>query len=94
MADNEPQPTKGGIKLDFTINVTHVFMFVSFVGSLMVSWNLQDKRILVLEEAAKRQEQVDRHQDTIVNQHIVQIRETLTDVKREMRSLNEKLVRP
>ena len=72
------------ITFDPTINAGHI---------LFVGWTALDKRVVALEEGRKSQEQVDRHQDQMQGQNMVQIRESLSEIKRSVEKVSDKLER-
>lgn len=59
--------------------------------SLMLTWNTLDKRVLVLEEAKKSQAVLDAAQDTRSTEKFGEVRETLTEIKRGIEKVNDKL---
>lgn len=79
------------ITFDPTINAGHILTSVIFVSGLFVGWTALDKRVVALEENRKSQEQVDRHQDQMQGQNMVQIRESLTEIKQNVQRMNDKL---
>lgn len=81
------------ITFDPTVNAGHILTSVIFVSGLFVGWTALDKRVVVLEESRKTQEQIDRHQDQMQNQHMNQIRDSLVDIKQNVEKVNEKLER-
>lgn len=81
------------ITFDPTINAGHILTSVIFLGGLFVGWSALDKRVVALEEGRKGQEQVDRHQDQMQNQHMNQIRDSLVEIKRSVEKVNDKLER-
>lgn len=54
---------KRGLSFDPTINAGHLLTFAGFLLAGFAGWTTLDKRVVVLEEGRKGQEQVDRHQD-------------------------------
>lgn len=79
------------ITFDPTINAGHVLTSFIFVAGLFVGWTALDKRVVALEEGRKSQEQVDRHQDQMQTNNMVQIRESLTEIKQNVQRVNDKL---
>lgn len=79
------------ITFDPTINAGHILTSFIFVAGLFVGWTALDKRVVALEENRKSQEQVDRHQDQMQGQNMVQIRESLTEIKQNVQRMNDKL---
>lgn len=89
--DQLPDGRRKRITFDPTINAGHILTSVIFVGGLFIGWTELDKRVVVLEEGRKTQEQVDRHQDQMQSQNMVQIRESLTEIKRSVEKVSDKL---
>ena len=81
------------ITFDPTINAGHILTSVIFVAGLFVGWTALDKRVVALEEGRKSQEQVDRHQDQMQGQNMEQIRESLSEIKRSVEKVSDKLER-
>lgn len=81
------------ITFDPSINAGHILTSVIFVAGLFVGWTALDKRVVALEEGRKSQEQVDRHQDQMQGQNMVQIRESLSEIKRSVEKVSDKLER-
>lgn len=73
------------------INLGHVISALAIVGSAWVAWANMDKRVLVLEEGAKLQQQIDRHQDELARMNMQQIREALVDIKRGVEQTNTRM---
>lgn len=84
----EPQTRR--VTFDPTINLGHVISAVAFVGSVWLAWTNMDKRVLVLEENSKLQQQIDRHQDELSRINMQQIREALADIKRGVELSNSR----
>lgn len=80
----------GGIKLDWTINITTlVGAFLIVVGFVITVTQIQsqnDKRLSLLEERAKTQVMIDSHQDT-------QTAESLNLIRESQRRIETKLDR-
>lgn len=87
--DRRSQQEKGGVKFDATINLGHVLTFVGFVIAGFTAWSTLDKRVTVIEERASLQALVDKNQDTILNASMVQIKESLSDIKGRIDRLAE-----
>lgn len=86
-----PPAQRGGIRLDMTVNISHVMSLLAFMVSLMLTWNTLDKRVLVLEEAKKSQATLDAAQDQRSTEKFGEVRETLTEIKRGIEKVNDKL---
>lgn len=91
--DQLGDPRRKRITFDPTINAGHILTSVIFVAGLFVGWTALDKRVVALEEGRKGQEQVDRHQDQMQSQNMVQIRESLSEIKRSVEKVSDKLER-
>lgn len=91
--DQLPDGRRKRITFDPTINAGHILTSVIFVGGLFIGWTELDKRVVILEESRKTQEQVDRHQDQMQVQNMVQIRESLQDIKQSVQQVNNRLER-
>ena len=81
------------ITFDPSINAGHILTSFIFVAGLFVGWTALDKRVVALEEGRKAQEQVDRHQDQMQTSNMIQIRESLTEIKQNVQRVNDKLER-
>lgn len=84
---------QGGIKFDPTINLGHVLTFVGFICSIFVAWETLDKRLLVLESAAKTQAVIDQSQDEKVSSSNQHLAESLIEIRKSIDRLNDKLDR-
>lgn len=78
-------------RFDPTINLGHVASLIAAVLMVLASWISLDKRVVVLEEARKAQEVMDRVQDQRANEARTEIKETLVEVKRSIDRMNDKL---
>lgn len=81
------------IRFDPTINAGHILTTFMIMTGVFVGWTELDKRVVKLEEGRKAQEQVDRHQDQMQGQNMQQIRDSLTEIKRSVERVDEKLER-
>lgn len=81
------------VTFDPTINLGHILTFLGFVVGIGVSWSTLDKRLTIMEESRKTQEQIDRSQDQVASQNMLQIRESLGDIKASLGKLTDKLER-
>jgi len=79
------------IKFDRTINLGHVVTAVSMIVAVMVSWSLMDKRVVVLEEARAAQRERDTVQDASNRERFQEVRETLTDLRRAVEKVADKV---
>lgn len=94
MSESDFSPLHGKSKkitFDPSINAGHILTSFIFVAGLFVGWTALDKRVVALEEGRKAQEQVDRHQDQMQTSNMVQIRESLTEIKQNVQRVNDKL---
>lgn len=79
------------IRFDPTVNAGHVLTTLVIVSGVFVGWTELDKRVVALEEGRKAQEQLDRHQDQMLGQQMLQIKESLSEIKRNVERVNDKL---
>lgn len=96
MSESDFTPLAGKSKritFDPSINAGHILTSFIFVAGLFVGWTALDKRVVALEEGRKAQEQVDRHQDQMQTSNMIQIRESLTEIKQNVQRVNDKLER-
>lgn len=94
MSESDFSPLNGKSKkitFDPSINAGHILTSFIFVAGLFVGWTALDKRVVALEEGRKAQEQVDRHQDQMQTSNMVQIRESLAEIKQNVQRVNDKL---
>jgi len=96
MADtpSPDHPRRKRLTFDPTINAGHLLTFVSLLGAMVVGWNTLDKRVVVLEEAKTYQRERDNAQDTAIAEKLVDIKETLREVKRGVDDLKQRSPRP
>ena len=88
----EPQ-VKPGIRFDPTINLGHVLTFLGFLIAIFAAWVNLDKRVVILEENKRTQHQIDKAQDALLQQNLIQIRETLNDMRTGINRLNDRIDR-
>lgn len=81
MADPTNDHPRRRLTFDPTINAGHILTFVTLVAAMVVGWNTLDKRVVVLEEAKRYQQERDDTQDRVLNDKLGDIKETLRDVK-------------
>lgn len=79
------------MKFDPTINAGHLLTFAGFLLTGFIGWTTLDKRVVVLEEQKKSQELRDIAQDSRSAEKFIEIRETMTDIKRTLEVVREKL---
>lgn len=78
------------LTFDPTINAGHILTFVSLLAALIVGWNTLDKRVVVLEEAKNYQRERDQAQDSAIAEKLVDIKDTLREVKRGVEDLKQR----
>jgi hypothetical protein len=79
------------MKFDSTINLGHLLTFVGFILTGFGAWSTIDRRLTVLEESRRVQAQIDANQDERVNQSMSQIKESLTDIRRNIEKVSDRL---
>lgn len=79
------------MKFDPTINAGHLLTFAGFLLTGFVGWTTLDKRVVVLEEQRKAQEARDTSQDSRSAEKFGEVRETLTDIKRTLEIVRDKI---
>lgn len=78
------------LTFDPTINAGHILTFVSVMAVLVAGWNALDKRVVVLEEAKTYQRERDNAQDSAIAEKLVDIKDTLREVKRGVEDLKQR----
>jgi hypothetical protein len=87
-----PQPNeKRLVKFDSTINLGHLLTFVGFVLTGFGAWSSIDRRLTVLEESRRVQAQIDANQDERLSQSMGQIKESLSDIRRNLEKVSDRL---
>jgi len=89
--DQEPEPARSGVRFDPTINLGHVLTFIGFLLTALLTWSSMDKRVTVLEEARKVQEARDIHQDVRLSEKMGEIHDSLTELKRGVEQVRDRL---
>lgn len=89
--DQMDVPRDRKVRFDATINLGHIITFVGFLLAGFGAWSTLDKRIVVLEEGRNTQVQIDRNQDARVGDAVIQIKEVLTRLDRQVERLNDRL---
>lgn len=79
------------MKFDSTINLGHLLTFVGFILTGFGAWSTIDRRITVLEESRRVQAQIDANQDERLSQSMTQIKESLTDIRRNIEKVSDRL---
>jgi Tfp pilus assembly protein PilO len=93
MADPAETSKQRRLHFDPTINAGHLLTAVVMLVAGFGAWSTLDKRVVVLEEQRKTQEQIDRHQDQTSQQNMQQIRESLVEIKRNVERISDRLDR-
>ncbi len=93
MSDSQTDTKSKRIRFDPTINAGHILTSFIIVSGVFIGWTELDKRVVILEEGRKTQQQVDSHQDQVLNQQMFQIRESLTEIKQNVQRVNDRLER-
>lgn len=81
-------PRKRRLSFDPTINAGHILTFVTLIVAGFGAWSLMDKRVTVLEEAKSYQRERDTSQDAAIREKFDQIKESLNELKQELRRQN------
>ena len=79
------------VKFDSTINLGHLLTFVGFVLTGFGAWSTIDRRLTVLEESRRVQAQIDANQDERLSQSMSQIKESLSDIRRNLEKVSDRL---
>jgi hypothetical protein len=79
------------VKFDSTINLGHLLTFVGFVLTGFGAWSTIDRRLTVLEESRRVQAQIDANQDERLSQSMGQIKESLSDIRRNLEKVSDRL---
>lgn len=79
------------MKFDSTINLGHLLTFVGFVLTGFGAWSTIDRRLTVLEESRRVQAQIDANQDERLSQSMGQIKESLSDIRRNLEKVSDRL---
>jgi len=79
------------MKFDSTINLGHLLTFVGFILTGFGAWSTIDRRLTVLEESRRVQAQIDANQDERLSQSMTQIKESLSDIRRNLEKVSDRL---
>ena len=82
---------KRGIIFDSTINLGHILTFIGFLITGFMAWQSMDKRVIVLEQTTRLQELKDKAQDMENMWQNVHVNESLSDLKRSIEKLADKI---
>ncbi|MFZ4110389.1 MAG: hypothetical protein ACOYKQ_07965 [Polymorphobacter sp.] len=83
----------GGFQWDRHINVGHVLTTLAMAGSIVFWGNAMDKRVAVLEEQYRTQQQRDAQQDNATATALLLLRSDFADMRGETRELNRRIER-
>lgn len=78
-------------RFEKTINLGNMISIVLCIGAMMASWNVMDKRVLVLEEARTAQRERDSSQDASAKDSFIVVKEALSDLRRSVEKVADKL---
>lgn len=79
------------IKFDKTINLGHMISLFGFLIALALGWNELDKRVLKLEEFRVSQRERDIAQDEANKDKFQEVRDALTDLRRSVEKVADKV---
>lgn len=86
---SEPQNRKPWF--DPTINLGHILTVIAFIATAVLSWNVMDKRVLVLEEFRLSQRERDIAQDSIAKDKFQEVRDALTELRRSVEKVADRV---
>jgi hemerythrin superfamily protein len=89
----EPADKAKKVTFDPTINLGHILTFIGFLVSGFIAYATIDKRLTVVEEARKFQQQVDAAQDARATAASDQLTSVIVRLERQVERLNDKLDR-
>lgn len=84
-------PPSNPVRFDKTINLGHVLTIVSFLVLTLMQWNIMDKRVTLLEESRATQRERDTSQDANNRDKAQEVKDALTDLKRSVEKLADKV---
>lgn len=79
------------IRFDKTINLGHILTVLMFLVTAIVSWNMIDKRVLVLEEFRMAQRERDAMQDAFSKEKFQEVRDALNDLRHSVEKVADKI---
>jgi len=82
-----------GIRFEASINLGHILTFIGFLLTAFAAWQTLDKRVVVLEEGKRYQQLRDDSQDASTTARQYEINNTLTEIKKSIERLNDKVDR-
>ena len=86
-----PTPSDNRIRFDKTINLGHILTAVAFLVTALISWNVMDKRVTVLEESRTAQRERDTAQDITSKDKFQEVRDALVDLRRSVEKVSDKV---
>lgn len=86
-----PPAPENKVRFDKSINLGHALTIVSFCMFSLMQWNLMDKRVVVLEEARLAQRERDISRDVTSKDKFQEIRDALTDLRRSVEKVSDKV---
>lgn len=78
-------------RFEKSINLGNMISIILCIGAIMASWNMVDKRILVLEEARTAQRERDVSQDASAKESFLLVKEALSDLRHAVEKVSDKL---
>ena len=81
----------GRLKFDWTINITHVLSVALLLVGILGSWNIMDKRVLILEESKQSQRERDQAQDAASREKFQEVRDALIDLRRSVEKVSDRV---
>jgi hypothetical protein len=79
------------IKFDKTINLGHVITIGVFLASLLLQWNMMDKRVAILEEFRLSQRDRDQAQDSAAKDKFQEVKDALIDLRHGIEKVADKV---
>lgn len=81
------------VRYDPTINLGHVLTIAAFIVTGLGAWSTLDKRLVMLEEQRRAQEQTDRYQDQTMRDNLAMIKDSVTGINKSVEKINDRLDR-
>jgi hypothetical protein len=91
MPESIPDDNPRKVRFDMTINLGHVITVVTCVFLVIAQWGMMDKRVLVLEEFRIGQRERDAAQDIVSKEKFQEVRDGLTDLRRSVEKVADRL---
>jgi hypothetical protein len=79
------------VRFDKTINLGHIISALLMLASVMFSWSVMDKRVVVLEEARAAQRERDTAQDLVSRDKFQEVKDALQDLRRAVEKVSDKV---